>query len=89
LRIRNSRPGDKFVPLGMKGHKKLKDFFIDLKISSEDRQRIPILTCQDMPIWVCGLRIDDRFKVTPDTLNILKVTLTGHWNPVAGVRPLP
>jgi tRNA(Ile)-lysidine synthase len=88
LRIRNSRPGDKFVPLGMKGHKKLKDFFIDLKISSEDRQKIPILTCQDMPIWVCGLRIDDRFKVTPDTLNILKVTLTGHWNPVAGVRPL-
>ena len=77
LMIRNLRPGDKFVPLGMKGHKKLKDFYIDLKIPSEDRRRIPILTYQDTPIWVCGLRIDDRFKVTADTKNVLKVTIAG------------
>ena len=32
LAVRNVRPGDRFVPLGMKGHKKLKDFFVDLKV---------------------------------------------------------
>jgi tRNA(Ile)-lysidine synthase len=74
LVIRSLRPGDRFIPLGMTGHKKLKDFFIDLKIPSEARARIPILTCNNIPIWICGLRIDDRFKVTPDTKKILKAT---------------
>ncbi len=78
LMIRNFRPGDKFIPSGMSGHKKLKDFFIDLKIPSEERGRIPILTCQNVPVWVCGLRIDDRFKVTPHTKKGLKVTFD-YW----------
>jgi tRNA(Ile)-lysidine synthase len=75
LMIRNFLPGDRFVPLGMSGHKKLKDFFIDLKIPLKARGRIPILTCRNLPIWVCGLRIDDRFRITPDTRTILKVSL--------------
>ena len=74
LILRNFRPGDRFVPLGMTGHKKLKDFFIDLKISSEVRKQIPILTCEKTIIWVCGIRIDDRFKVTPGVKKILKVS---------------
>ena len=74
LKIRNFRPGDRFVPLGMKGRKKVKDFFVDLKIPFEARKRIPILTCGKTLVWVCGLRIDDRFKVTPKTRRILKVS---------------
>ena len=74
LMIRNFRPGDKFVPFGMRGHKKLKEFFIDLKVPSKVRAQTPVLIYRDTPIWVCGLRIDDRFKVTPDTDKILKVT---------------
>ncbi len=73
LAVRNFRPGDRFVPLGMKGHRKVKDFFIDLKIPSRDRRRIPILTSQDKPIWICGYRIDDRFRVADDTTNVLRV----------------
>ncbi len=75
LKIRNSRPGDSFIPLGMAGHKKLKDFFIDLKVPSEARERAPILTHKDMPIWICGYRIDNRFKVTPDTKRVLKLKM--------------
>ncbi|MFC1825652.1 tRNA lysidine(34) synthetase TilS [Thermodesulfobacteriota bacterium] len=75
LTVRNYRPGDKFIPLGMKGHKKLKSFFIDLKLPSEKRHSTPILLSRGIPVWVCGLRIDDRFKVTPGTKKILKVTL--------------
>jgi tRNA(Ile)-lysidine synthase len=74
LMIRNFRPGDKFVPFGMSGHKKLKEFFIDLKVPSKVRAQTPVLVYRDTPIWVCGLRIDERFKVTPDTKKILKVT---------------
>jgi tRNA(Ile)-lysidine synthase len=72
--IRNFRKGDRFIPFGMRGHKKLKDFFIDLKIPSEERARIPIMSYKDNIIWICGLRLDDRFKVKPDTRRVLKVT---------------
>jgi tRNA(Ile)-lysidine synthase len=74
LVIRNFREGDRFIPFGMSGHRKLKDFFMDLKIPSEARARVPIMTYQNNIIWVCGLRIDDRYKVTPDTRKVLKVT---------------
>ncbi|MCP4669147.1 MAG: tRNA lysidine(34) synthetase TilS, partial [Deltaproteobacteria bacterium] len=74
LVIRNIRAGDRFVPLGMKGRKKVKDLFIDLKIPSEKRALIPLLVCRDMIVWVCGLRMDDRFKVIPQTKRVLKIT---------------
>ena len=74
LMLRNFRPGDRFVPLGMTGHKKLKSLFIDMKIPSHVREQIPILTQENEPIWVCGLRIDDRFKVTSTTKRVLKIT---------------
>ncbi len=74
LTLRNFRPGDRFVPLGMTGHKKLKNFFVDLKIPSRVRARTPILACGNRIIWVCGLRMDDRFKVSEKTREILKVT---------------
>jgi tRNA(Ile)-lysidine synthase len=75
LILRTLKPGDRFVPLGMNGHKKIKDFFIDLKIPSEKRASTPILVSQDKPVWVCGYRIDDRFKVTSETKRILKVAI--------------
>jgi tRNA(Ile)-lysidine synthase len=75
LVLRNFRPGDRFIPLGMAGHKKVKDFFIDLKVPSETRASTPILTMEDTPIWVCGYRIDERFRVTPETVRILRVTI--------------
>ena len=75
LLLRNFRPGDRFIPLGMKGHKKVKDFFVDLKIPSPLRDATPILFSKDTPVWICGFRIDERFKVTPHTRKVLKVTI--------------
>jgi tRNA(Ile)-lysidine synthase len=74
LTLRTFKPGDRFIPFGMKGHKKLKDFFVDLKVPLEQRYSTPILCCDDKPVWVCGSRIDDRFKVTSDTKRVMKVT---------------
>ena len=62
--IRNFRPGDRFIPLGMKGQKKVKDFFIDLKIPSQKRALVPILMSQGNIVWICGNRLDNRFKIT-------------------------
>ena len=39
--VRNFQPGDRFIPLGLGGHKKIKDFFIDQKLPSEKRKSIP------------------------------------------------
>ena len=75
LTARNFMPGDRFVPLGMKGHKKVKNFFIDLKVTSEKRALTPILTSGDKVVWVCGYRVDERFKVTEETIKILKITI--------------
>ena len=77
LTVRNFRKGDKFIPLGMKGHKKLKNFFIDLKIPPAVRRKTPVIIKDDKIVWVCGFRIDDRFKVTTATKTILKITLFG------------
>jgi tRNA(Ile)-lysidine synthase len=75
LKVRSFKPGDRFVPLGMTGHKKLKGFFVDLKVPTEQRHSTPILCCGEAIVWVCGLRIDDRFKVTDDTKRVMKVVV--------------
>ncbi len=73
LTVRSFKEGDRFIPLGMRGHKKLKNFFIDCKIPLEERKTIPIFLTGDRIFWVCGLRMDDRFKVTPRTKTVLQV----------------
>ena len=63
LKIRSFKSGDKFIPLGMRRFKKVKDFFIDEKIPRFIRRKIPIVeTTNGDIVWICGLRVDDRFK---------------------------
>ena len=72
IHARFFRPGDRFVPLGMTGRKKLKSFFIDEKVSREQRESIPILTTGTGDIiWVYGKRIADNYRVTRTTRKIL------------------
>lgn len=73
LKVRNRRPGDRIVPLGMKGSKKIKDLFIDEKVASDKRNQIPLIVCGDEIVWVVGYRIGDRFKVSEQTKRVLVV----------------
>ncbi len=75
LRVRTFLEGDRFVPLGMKQSVKLKDFFISRKIPLHERRRIPLLLSDQDIIWVVGQRIDERYKVTPDTHRFLNVSV--------------
>lgn len=71
LHIRNRRDGDRFTPLGMKGSKKLKDFFIDEKVPREERDSIPIIEDNGKIIWVVGHRISEEYKVSSNTSRVL------------------
>lgn len=73
LLVRNFRPGDCFAPFGMKGHKKLKDLFIEKKIPKRNRGLVPILVSGDEIIWVVGLRQASYGKIGPQTKKILKI----------------
>lgn len=75
LYFRNYKHGDRFIPLGSLGSKKLKDFFIDEKVPLTMRYRIPILVSGNQIVWVAGYRIDDRFKVTDKTRQVLKLRI--------------
>ncbi len=76
LIIRSAVAGDRFVPVGMKkGHKKLKEFFIDEKVSKFERKRIPIITDTNGIVWIGGYRVDARVVADGKCKNILKVEL--------------
>lgn len=75
LIIRRWLPGDFFQPFGMKGFKKLSDFFIDQKISKTEKENTWIIESASRIIWVVGHRLDDRAKITDKTKQVLKLHL--------------
>jgi len=73
LIIRSWHEGDRFIPLGMKVEKKVSDFLIDQKIPLFKKNSIPILLSDDKIVWICGMRLDDRFKITEQTKKYIKL----------------
>lgn len=73
LIVRGRKNGDWFIPLGMRGKKKLHDFFIDERIPVHCRASLPILCSGDDIVWVVGYRLDDRFKVDRNTMRVLEM----------------
>ncbi|WP_010664358.1 tRNA lysidine(34) synthetase TilS [Marinilabilia salmonicolor] len=73
LKVRHWQQGDLFRPLGMEKFKKLSDFFVDEKLSRVEKDKVWLLLSGDDIVWVAGHRIDDRFKVTNTTKNILEI----------------
>ena len=76
LTLRTVEPGDIFQPFGMNGHKLVSDYLTDHKINllAKRRQRV-VIDASGIIVWLVGLRIDHRFRVTPTTTSIYRVTL--------------
>jgi tRNA(Ile)-lysidine synthase len=75
LILRRWEAGDYFYPFGMKGKKKLSKFFKDEKLSLLAKENIWVLCSENEVIWVVKHRLDDRYKVTGTTKNILKISI--------------
>ncbi len=77
LMLRHWQSGDFFYPFGGSGRQKLQDYFTNEKLSMIDKANVWLLTAENEIVWVVGMRLDHRYRVTPQTNEF--VTL--GWKP--------
>lgn len=75
ISVRVRKDGDRFVPFGMKGSKKLKDIFMDLKVPRDKRDFVPLICFDEEISWIVGYKISDKFKIHEGVKNIIEVTV--------------
>jgi tRNA(Ile)-lysidine synthase len=76
LLLRRWQAGDWFIPFGMKGRKKLSDFFTDRKMNLRDKEEVWVLLSGEDLVWIVGERPDNRFRVTEKTKRGLQIKIT-------------
>lgn len=74
LRLRRWQEGDSFIPFGMTGRKKVSDLLIDEKVPMAEKRRQFVMLSGDDIVWVIGRRIDDRYRLTHESENVLRIT---------------
>jgi tRNA(Ile)-lysidine synthase len=77
---RKWKPGDVFYPFGLGHRKKISDLLIDNKVSRADKMQVTVLTAGDRIVWVVGLRMDERFKVTDKTQDVLVISVSPYFD---------
>ncbi|MGH7829692.1 MAG: tRNA lysidine(34) synthetase TilS, partial [Candidatus Binatia bacterium] len=75
LTVRNFRAGDRFQPLGMQGHKKVKDLFIEKKAPLSVRAVLPLLLAGSEIVWIPGYGRSEMGRVTDRSKEVVKVRL--------------
>ncbi|MCH8326512.1 MAG: tRNA lysidine(34) synthetase TilS, partial [Bacteroidetes bacterium] len=75
FKIRRWKDGDKFYPVGLNGTKKISDYLTEQKIPNYKKREQLVLTNNNKIVWVLGLRLDDRFKITSNTKKVYSICL--------------
>jgi len=75
LTLRRWQHGDRFIPLGMQGQKKVSDLLTDSKVSLSEKENTWVLISAGKIVWVVGMRLDERFKLRERTKKIYFVKL--------------
>lgn len=75
LRVRIRRAGDRIRPLGMAHSKKVQDICVDRHIPRQERDHIPLIFSRAQCIWLGGVCIDDRVRITSETRHLLHLTM--------------
>ena len=79
LILRHWREGDRFCPFGMRGSKKLSDFFVDQKLNLLQKKDVLVLCSGEKIVWLVGFRSDDRFKIDCQTKKYYKIQYHGSF----------
>ncbi|MDE7134529.1 MAG: tRNA lysidine(34) synthetase TilS [Rikenellaceae bacterium] len=75
LSIRHAEHGDRMVPFGMKGSKKLSDIMIDAKLSLAEKERVCVITSGDTIVWCLGLAFSDLYKIDRHTTKVAVLSI--------------
>lgn len=75
LYVRTRRPGDRMRPLGMAHEKKVQDILVDSRIARHEREQIPLFFAAEHCIWLAGIHIDDRVRLTGHTRLIVRLSI--------------
>ncbi|MCI1778646.1 MAG: tRNA lysidine(34) synthetase TilS [Bacteroidales bacterium] len=63
LELRVWKKGERFIPFGMKGSKKVSDYLTDIKIPNAERSTIPVLISRGGITCIPGYQVSDSFKI--------------------------
>lgn len=72
LLLRTWETGDSFYPFGMNHRKKISDYFVDNKYNMFEKEQIWLLVSGNDIVWIVGKRLDNRFRITEDTTDLLE-----------------
>ncbi len=83
LEVRTRKPGDRIRPLGMQHEKKIQDIFVDKHVARSDRGSTPIFFSASHCIWLAGVCLDDRARLTGKTQQVVRLAIikeTIRWH---------
>jgi tRNA(Ile)-lysidine synthase len=76
MEVRTWRAGDRMQPLGMQHEKKMQDIFVDKHVARSDRRSTPIFFSASHCIWLAGVCLDDRARLTSKTQQVVRLAIT-------------